>query len=168
MGPPPRFSVSHLQRFHREPGFQPLEILLSNNMPRGSAFSLSPHPLTIHESGACESADAQDGLSSELDTCGQCQGEGFGACLPRFLGTCPVLPLSLPQVPGFLPAKNATPFPSHCIFLAQLRYQPLSHKACEPSYPHPYSEICLFLLCIPLAPYLFFSGDKFCLVLAFS
>lgn len=115
VGPPPHFSVSHLQRFHIEPGFQPLEILLSNSMPRGSAFSLSPRPLTIHESGACESGDAQDGLSSELDTCGQCQGEGFGACLLRFLGTCPVLPVSLPQVPGFLPAKNATPFPSHCL-----------------------------------------------------
>lgn len=137
-GTTPRFSVSHLQRFHIEPGFQPLEVLLSNNMPRGSAFSLSPHPVTINESGACESGDAQDGLSSELDTWGQCQGEGFGECLLSFLGICTVLPVSLLQVPGFLPVKDATPFPNHCIFSAQLRYQPtVPQSLVSPLIPTP-------------------------------
>ena len=34
-------------------------------------------------------------------------------------------------------------------------------KPCEPSHPHPHSDVCPLL---PLVPYLFPSGDKFCLL----
>lgn len=43
------------------------------------------------------------------------RGGVWRMCLLRFLGHAQCLPVSLPQVPGLLPAKNATPLScNHC------------------------------------------------------
>lgn len=94
-------------------------------------------------------------------------------CFLRFLGHAQSLPVSLPQVPGFLPARNATLLPQSLLksckpFQGSAR-MPTSvpQNRVRPPVFTPTMGICLFLLCIPLAPYLF-SGDKFCLVFALS
>ena len=67
-------------------------------------------------------------------------------CLLRFLGHTQCLPVSLPQVPGFLPAKNATPLPAITVEILSV-FSRLSlgtnlcpTKSCEPSHPQPYNE----------------------------
>lgn len=91
------------------------------------------------------------------------------------LGHAQCLPVSLPQLPGFISARNATPRPSPVTVEILPALSRLSSdanlcppKPCEPSRPQPHGEICLSVLCIPLAPYLVSSGDKFCLLLALS
>lgn len=147
---------------------------MSNHVPRHPALSLFPWPL-IRMNQVPMSLGMLMVASLQGWTPGtSAKGKGLENVFARapgdmpsaYLCLCPnSLSLSLPGMPPPLPhslLKSCLP----CQGSLDANLCP--PKPSEPFHPHPHNEICPSLLCISLAPYLFPSGDKFCLVFALS